>query len=127
MNIPANLRYTKSHEWIRLEADGTLTIGITDPAQEMLGDLVFVGEVKVGETLSAGETAGVVESVKAASDIYAPVTGEVTEFNGELDATPESLNGAPYDNWIFKMKPANAEDVSKLLDAAAYQAVATAG
>jgi glycine cleavage system H protein len=127
MNIPANLKYTKSHEWIRLEEDGTLTIGITDPAQEMLGDLVFVGDVKVGETLSAGETAGVVESVKAASDIYAPVNGEVTEFNGELDAAPESLNGAPYDNWIFKMKPANAEDVSKLLDAAAYQAVATAG
>jgi glycine cleavage system H protein len=127
MNIPANLKYTKSHEWIRLEADGTLTVGITDPAQEMLGDLVFVGDVKVGETLSAGETAGVVESVKAASDIYAPVSGEITEFNAVLDATPESLNGAPYDNWIFKMKPANTEDVIALLDAAAYQVVASAG
>jgi glycine cleavage system H protein len=127
MNIPANLKYTKSHEWVRLEMDGTLTVGITDPAQEMLGDLVFVGDVKVGETLTAGETAGVVESVKAASDIYAPVNGEITEFNAALDATPESLNGAPYDNWIFKMKPANAADVASLMDATAYHSVATAG
>jgi len=127
MNIPVTLKYTKSHEWIRLEADGSLTVGITDVAQEMLGDLVFVGDVKVGETLSAGDTAGVVESVKAASDIYAPVDGEVTEFNAALDSAPESLNGAPYDNWIFKFKPSNAADVANLLDAAAYQAVATAG
>ncbi len=126
MNIPANLKYTKSHEWIRTEADGTLTIGITDIAQDMLGDMVFVGDVKVGETLAAGETAGVVESVKAASDIYAPVNGEIIEFNSTLDATPEVLNGAPYDNWIFKMKPASVADVGNLLDAAAYQAVATA-
>jgi len=127
MNIPANLKYTKSHEWVRIETDGTLTVGITDPAQEMLGDLVFVGDVKVGETLTAGETAGVVESVKAASDIYAPVNGEITEFNAALDATPESLNGAPDDNWIFKMKPANVADVAALMDAAAYHTVATAG
>jgi glycine cleavage system H protein len=127
MNIPANLKYTKSHEWVRLETDGSLTVGITDPAQEMLGDLVFVGDVKVGETLTAGDTAGVVESVKAASDIYAPVNGEITEFNAALDAAPESLNGAPYDNWIFKMKPANAADVAALMDAAAYHTVATAG
>lgn len=127
MNIPSDLRYTKSHEWVRLEANGTITVGITDPAQEMLGDLVFVGDVKVGETLAAGETAGVIESVKAASDIYAPVSGEITEFNDELDAAPETLNDAPYDNWIFKMKPANAEDVAALLDAAAYQALAAAG
>ncbi len=126
MNIPANLKYTKSHEWIRTELDGTLTIGITDIAQDMLGDMVFVGDVKVGETLAAGDTAGVVESVKAASDIYAPVNGEIIEFNSTLDATPEVLNGAPYDNWIFKMKPANLTDVGNLLDAAAYQAVATA-
>jgi glycine cleavage system H protein len=124
MNIPANLKYTKSHEWVKVEADGTLTVGITDPAQEMLGDLVFVGDVKVGETLGAGDTAGVVESVKAASDIYAPVNGEITEFNGELNTAPETLNSAPYDHWIFKMKPANAADVSGLLDAAGYQAVA---
>lgn len=124
MNIPANLKYTKSHEWVKVEADGTLVVGITDPAQEMLGDLVFVGDVKVGETLAAGETAGVVESVKAASDIYAPVAGEIVEFNAALDAAPESLNGAPYDHWIFKLKPANAADVANLLDAAAYQAVA---
>ena len=127
MNIPSDLRYTKSHEWVRLEANGTITVGITDPAQEMLGDLVFVGDVKVGETLAAGETAGVIESVKAASDIYAPVSGEITEFNDELDAAPETLNDAPYDNWIFKMKPTNAEDVAALLDAAAYQALAAAG
>ena len=127
MNIPANLKYTKSHEWIQMESDGTLTVGITDPAQEMLGDLVFVGDIKVGETLAAGETAGVVESVKAASDIYAPVNGEITAFNDVLDSTPESINAAPYDNWIFKMKPANAADVTVLLDAAAYQAVASAG
>jgi glycine cleavage system H protein len=125
MNIPANLKYTKTHEWIRVEADGTLTIGITDPAQEMLGDLVFVGDVKVGDTLSAGETAGVVESVKAASDIYAPVAGEILAFNDALDTAPESLNGAPYDHWIFKMKPANAADVAGLLDAKSYESVAS--
>ncbi len=127
MNIPANLKYTKSHEWVRTEADGTLTIGITDSAQEMLGDLVFVGDVNVGSTLAAGDMAGVVESVKAASDIYAPVNGEIIAFNATLDAAPESLNSAPYDNWIFKMKPANANDVNNLLDAAGYQTVAAAG
>ncbi len=127
MNIPADLKYTKSHEWVRLESDGTLTVGITDVAQEMLGDLVFVGDVKVGETLTAGDTAGVVESVKAASDIYAPVNGEITEFNATLDTAPESLNGAPYENWIFKLTPTNAADVAGLLDADAYKAVATAG
>jgi glycine cleavage system H protein len=125
MNIPANLKYTKTHEWIRVEADGTLTIGITDPAQEMLGDLVFVGDVKVGDTLGAGETAGVVESVKAASDIYAPVAGEILAFNDALDTAPESLNGAPYDHWIFKMKPANVADVAGLLDAKSYESVAS--
>jgi glycine cleavage system H protein len=125
MNIPTDLKYTKSHEWVKVDADGTLLVGITDLAQEMLGDLVFVGDVKVGDTLAAGETAGVVESVKAASDIYAPVAGEITEFNAALDTAPETLNGAPYDNWIFKLKPANAGDVASLLDASAYQAVAS--
>jgi glycine cleavage system H protein len=124
MNIPANLKYTKTHEWVKLESDGTLTIGITDPAQEMLGDLVFVGDVKVGDTLAAGETAGVVESVKAASDIYAPVNGEIIAFNNALDTAPEALNKTPYDHWIFKMKPANAGDIDSLLDAAGYQSVA---
>lgn len=127
MNIPANLKYTKSHEWIHIEADGTLTIGITDPAQEMLGDLVFVGDVKVGDTLAAGETVGVVESVKAASDIYSPVQGEITAFNDSLDSTPESINAAPYENWIFKMKPTNPADLNDLLDAATYQTVASVG
>jgi glycine cleavage system H protein len=124
MNIPAELKYTKTHEWIKTEADGTLTVGITDAAQEMLGDLVFVGDVKVGDTLDAGETAGVVESVKAASDIYAPVAGEILAFNPALDTAPESINGAPYENWIFKLKPSNAADVAGLLDAAGYKSVA---
>jgi glycine cleavage system H protein len=126
MNIPADLSYTRTHEWIRVEADGTLTIGITDPAQEMLGDLVFVGDVKVGEALTAGDTAGVVESVKAASDIYAPVSGEIIAFNADLDSAPESLNSAPYEHWIFRMKPAAGSDLSHLLDAATYQSVASA-
>lgn len=122
MNTPANLKYTKTHEWVRLETDGTLTIGITDTAQDMLGDLVFIGDVKVGEARKAGEQAGVVESVKAASDIYAPVNGDIIAFNETLDAAPETLNSAPYDNWIFKMKPANAADVNTLMDAAGYEA-----
>jgi glycine cleavage system H protein len=124
MNIPTELKYTKTHEWVKTEADGSLTVGITDAAQEMLGDLVFVGDVKVGETLDAGETAGVVESVKAASDIYAPVNGEITAFNPALDTNPEAINGAPYENWIFKLKPTNPADVAGLLDAAGYQEVA---
>ncbi len=122
MNTPANLKYTKTHEWVRLETDGTLTIGITDTAQDMLGDLVFIGDVKVGEARKAGEQAGVVESVKAASDIYAPVNGDIIAFNETLDAAPETLNSAPYDNWIFKMKPANVADVNTLMDAAGYEA-----
>lgn len=126
MNIPKDLKYTQTHEWVRTEADGTLTVGITDPAQDMLGDLVYVGDVKTGETLAAGDTAGVVESVKAASDIYAPVAGEIVGFNEALTSAPESLNADPYANWIFKMKPANAADVAKLLDASAYQAAVDA-
>lgn len=123
MNIPAQLKYTKSHEWVRTEADGSITVGITDAAQDMLGDLVFVGDVKVGVAHKAGDNAGVVESVKAASDIYAPVNGIVTAFNDALDAAPESLNAAPYENWIFKMKPDNLSDVGALLDAAGYQVI----
>lgn len=123
MHIPAQLKYTKTHEWVRVESDGSLTIGITDAAQEMLGDLVFVGDVDVGTAHRAGENAGVVESVKAASDIYAPVNGTITAFNTALDAAPESLNSAPYENWIFKMKPDSLKDVDALLDAAGYQAI----
>lgn len=120
MNIPANLKYTASHEWVKKGDDGLLWIGITDAAQDMLGDLVFVGDFKVGATLKAGETAGVVESVKAASDVYAPVDGEVVAFNDSLGSEPQQLNGAPYDAWIFKMK--SGASIDGMLDAKAYEA-----
>ena len=120
MNLPANLKYTASHEWVKKGDDGLLWIGITDAAQDMLGDLVFVGDFKVGATLKAGETAGVVESVKAASDVYAPVDGELVAFNESLGSEPQQLNGAPYDAWIFKMK--SGASIEGLLDAKAYEA-----
>jgi len=122
MNLPENLKYTKSHEWVRAESDGTLTIGITDTAQEMLGDVVFVGDVKVGAKLAAGATAGVVESVKAASDIYAPVSGEVLAFNDSLEDAPQQINEKPYEAWIFRLKPADRAELAGLLDAAGYAA-----
>jgi glycine cleavage system H protein len=122
MNIPPNLKYTSSHEWVRQEADGTVVVGITDHAQEELGDLVFIELPAVGRKLAAGEACAVVESVKAASDIYAPVAGEIVEANAAVTATPESINGDAYANWLFRMKPASAADVDKLLDAAGYQA-----
>ena len=120
MSLPANLKYTNSHEWVAIGDDGLIWVGITDPAQDMLGDLVYVGDVKVGDTLKAGETAGVVESVKAASDVYAPVAGEVVAFNEALNDAPQLLNEKPYDTWIFKLKSDAALD--GLLDAAGYQA-----
>ena len=120
MNTPPNLKYTASHEWVKKGDDGLLWIGITDAAQDMLGDLVYVGDFKVGATLKAGETAGVVESVKAASDIYAPVDGEVVAFNESLGSEPQQLNSAPYDAWIFKMK--SSASIDGLLDAKAYEA-----
>ena len=122
MKVPAELRYTASHEWIRTESDGTLTIGITDHAQEALGDLVFIELPAVGRTLAAGETCAVVESVKAASDIYAPVAGSVVAQNEAVVAAPENINADAYSNWLFKIKPAHAGDVAKLLDAAGYTA-----
>lgn len=122
MNVPVDLRYTASHEWIRTESDGTLTIGITDHAQDALGDLVFIELPAVGRTLAAGESCAVVESVKAASDIYAPVAGSVVAQNEAVVATPENVNADAYSNWLFKLKPANAGDAAKLLDAAAYTA-----
>ena len=121
-NIPADLKYTESHEWIRVEADGTITVGITEYAQEALGDIVFVELPKVGTTYTAGDDAAVVESVKAASDIYAPVSGEVTAVNDAVVASPESINTDAYANWMFKMKPSDANAVNGLLDAAAYGA-----
>lgn len=123
MSLPTDRKYTESHEWVQAEGD-VFVVGITDNAQDQLGDLVFVGDVKVGATLKAGETAGVVESVKAASDIYAPVDGEIVAFNDELEANPSLINESAYTAWIFKIKPANAADLDKLLDAAGYQAVA---
>jgi glycine cleavage system H protein len=120
-NVPANLRYAKSHEWVRLEGDGSATVGITDYAQSSLGDITFVQLPKVGAVLKAGDTFGVVESVKAASDIYAPIGGTVTAVNGTLDRAPESVNSAPYDGaWLIKLQVANPAEAGALLDAAAY-------
>ena len=121
-NIPAELRFAESHEWARLEADGTVTVGISDHAQEALGDVVFVELAEVGKVFAAGDAAGVVESVKAASDIYSPVSGEVIAVNEALADAPESLNDKPYEAWIFKVKPSNAAELDKLLDAAGYKA-----
>jgi glycine cleavage system H protein len=122
MNVPANLKYTASHEWIRSEADGTLTIGITDHAQAALGDLVFLELPAVGRKVAAEEACAVVESVKAASDIYAPVAGEVVAVNDALTATPEQVNQDAYAAWLFKLKPADPGAVAKLLDAQGYAA-----
>lgn len=123
-NIPAELRYTKSHEWIRKENDGTVTIGITDHAQAALGDLVFVEAPEAGRKVEAGEACAVVESVKAASDVYSPISGEVVEGNEALADEPESVNTDAYGaGWIMKIKPENLADVDALLDAAAYQKV----
>lgn len=121
MSIPADLKYTASHEWVRVEADGTLTVGITHHAQDLLGDMVFIENPAAGRTVAKGEECAVVESVKAASDVYAPVAGEVIAANGDVEASPESVNKDAYSAWMFKMKPANAGDVAELLDAAAYQ------
>ncbi|WP_343731372.1 glycine cleavage system protein GcvH [Duganella sp.] len=120
MNIPADLKYTESHEWVRAEADGTVTVGITEYAQDALGDIVFVELPKVGNSYTAGDDAAVVESVKAASDIYAPVSGEVVAVNEEVVNAPESINADAYANWLFKIKPADAGAIGGLLDAAAY-------
>jgi len=121
-NIPADLRFAESHEWARLEADGSVTVGISDHAQQALGDVVFVELAEVGKVFAAGDAAGVVESVKAASDIYAPIGGEVIAVNEELADSPEQLNEEPYAAWIFKLKPSNPAELEKLLDAAGYKA-----
>ncbi|MCM2319861.1 MAG: glycine cleavage system protein GcvH [Pseudomonas sp.] len=121
-NTPAELRYAASHEWARLEEDGSVTVGITDHAQEALGDVVYVELPEVGKALAAGEQAGVVESVKAASDIYAPVAGTVIAVNEALADAPEAVNSDPYEAWFYRLQPANAAELAQLLDAAAYQA-----
>ena len=124
MNLPSNLKYTKSHEWVRVEGDGTITVGITDHAQELLGDLVFVELPDVGKELAAEQEAAVVESVKAASDVYAPISGTIIEVNTNVSDSPEAVNQDAYSAWLFKMKPASIADVDALLDATAYAAAA---
>jgi glycine cleavage system H protein len=124
MNVPKDLKYTDSHEWVRRESDGTLTIGITDHAQEALGDLVFVELPAVGRKLAAREACAVVESVKAASDVYAPVGGEVIAVNDAVTGAPERVNEDAYAAWLWKMKPADASALDALLDAAAYEKTA---
>ena len=124
MKLPQELRYTQSHEWVRREPDGTVSIGITDHAQEQLGDIVFVETPQTGRKVAAGEAIGVVESVKAASDIYAPVAGEVVATNADLSAAPEKVNEDAFAAWMFRIKPTNIADVDKLLDAAAYEKAA---
>jgi glycine cleavage system H protein len=118
--LPADLKYTESHEWVRTEADGTLTVGITDHAQEALGDIVFFEVQQLGKTVAAGDAVAVIESVKAASDIYAPVAGEIIEQNQDVIDEPDSVNTAPYENWLFKIKPAAGAAQDRLMSADAY-------
>ncbi len=121
-NIPSELKYVASHEWLRLEADGIITVGITDHAQDLLGDVVFVELPEVGRTVSADEEIAVVESVKAASDVYAPIAGEIVEINDELVDSPELANEDPYGKaWFFKIKPANPADYDGLMTADEYE------
>lgn len=121
--VPGELKYTKSHEWVRVEADGTAVVGITDHAQAALGDLVFVETPEVGTSFDAGDACAVVESVKAASDVYSPLAGEVTEANAGLADTPELVNQDPYgDGWIMRLRLADAAAADGLLDAATYEA-----
>ena len=120
MNIPAELRYAKTHEWTRLEPGGTLTVGITDHAQEMLGDIVFVELPQTGKHLAAGAECAVVESVKAAADVYAPVSGEVIATNADLAEKPQAINTDAYGTWLFKVKPDKASERDALLDAKGY-------
>ncbi len=120
--IPEDLKYTRNHEWVRVEADGSATVGITEHAQESLGDLVFVEPPEVGTQVQPEEACAVVESVKAASDVYAPISGEVTESNDELADSPETVNNDPYgEGWIFRVQPADTGELDNLLDASAYQ------
>ena len=123
MNIPAHLRYTSSHEWLRRESDGTITVGITDHAQGQLGDLVFIELPAVGRKVGAGEACAVVESVKAASDVYAPIAGEVVAVNDDVTKTPEAVNQDAYAAWLFRVKPSEPGAMDALLDARGSQAV----
>ena len=125
--IPADLKYVASHEWLRQEEDGTITVGITHHAQDLLGDLVFVELPEVGDTVNAGDEAGVVESVKAASDIYAPVSGEVVEINPALEDTPELINSDPYgEGWMYKIKVSDLAELDDMMSADEYDAQVSA-
>ena len=120
-NIPADLKYIETHQWVRLADDGTATVGITDFAQEQLGDVVYIGVPDLGAMVNGGEEAGVAESVKSASDVFSPVTGEVVEINESLEDEPEKVNEDPYgDGWMFKVKLADAGELEGLMDATAY-------
>jgi len=122
-NIPVDLKYSKSHEWVRLNDDGSVTVGISDSAQDQLGDMVFIEVPEVGQTVTAEEACAVVESVKAASDVYAPVSGEIVEVNERLSDAPETVNTDAYgEGWLFRMQPVDAAELDALLDADAYQA-----
>lgn len=119
--IPSDLKYIETHQWVRVDADGTATVGITDFAQEQLGDVVYIGVPEMGATVNGGEEAGVAESVKSASDVFSPVTGEVIEINEKLEDEPEIVNEDPYgDGWMFKVKLADEGELEVLMDAAAY-------
>jgi len=124
MKLPSDLRYTETHEWVRRESDGTLSVGITDHAQEQLGDIVFLELPEAGRKVAARESIGVVESVKAASDIYAPVAGEIVAANSELGGAPEKVNEDAFAAWIFRIKPSDPAAVDKLLDAKGYEKAA---
>lgn len=126
MKVPENLRYTATHQWVRSEADGSITVGITDHAQEQLGDVVFVQHPATGRKVKRGEPCAVVESVKAASDIPAPVAGEIIAVNAALENAPEQLNQQPYAAWLFRLRPAHVAELAQLLDAAAYSQALTA-
>ncbi|MCV6615410.1 MAG: glycine cleavage system protein GcvH [Cellvibrionaceae bacterium] len=126
--VRSELKYLPSHEWARVESDGTVTIGISDHAQDSLGDVVYVELPEVGSQVNVGEEAGTVESVKAASDIYSPISGEVLAINEALEDEPETVNGSPYDDgWFFKVKPSDVSELDAALDADAYQALAEEG
>ena len=126
MSTPEQLKYSATHQWARRETDGTVSVGITDHAQEMLGDVVFIDSPAAGRSVQQGAVCGVIESVKAASDIYAPVSGEVIAVNAELADAPEKVNKDPYAAWMFRVKPADPAELETLLDAASYQKIADA-
>jgi glycine cleavage system H protein len=126
MTTPTDLKYTDQHEWLRAEPDGTYTIGITDHAQEALGDVVFVQNPAVGRKVVKGEEVGVIESVKAAADIYSPLSGEIVAVNEALEDAPEKINDDSYTAWLFRLKPDDPAELASLIDAAAYQKVADA-